>query len=103
MGLQGPVDWVEPDDVSEQAALRSAGITALAVTLGGGVGLALGGGYGLVSGAMVVAGAANAYRAQKWWSSDDPSEKHEAVVSAMMAVVNLGLFGYTAYKAYTSK
>ncbi len=52
---------------------------------------------------MISGAGFNIYRAQKWWGSADPSEKHEAVVSALFGVVGLAAGGYTAFKAYESK
>jgi hypothetical protein len=99
-GMHGQIPGLEPVDASPGAATRSAGITALvaAVTFGGG--LALGGPWGGISGLSFSGAAFNIYRAQKWWGSVNPSEKHEAVVSGLMGVVNLLVGGYAGYQAY---
>jgi len=91
---------IEPTDTSPASAMRSAGFTALFVTLAVGAGIALGGPWGAGSGLLLSGAAANVYRAQKWWGSSDPSEKQEAIVSAVFATFGIGLGGYMAYKAY---
>lgn len=101
--MQGTWDFVEPDDVSSQSALRSAGFTALFATLALGTGIAIGGPWGAGAGVLLAGAAVNGYRAQKWWGSAEPSEKHEAVVSAVFAVFGVGVGGYMAYKAYHAK
>jgi hypothetical protein len=102
-GTDGTWEFIEPEDVSEESALRSAGFTALFATLALGAGIAIGGPWGAGAGVLLAGAAANGYRAQKWWGSHDPSEKHEAVVSAVFAVFGVSLGGYMAYKAYQSK
>jgi len=102
-GLDGEIAFLEPADASPQAALRSAGITALVAAVAFGGGLALGGAWGSISGLAFSGTAFNIYRAQKWWGSPDASEKHEAVVSATFAAIGLAVGGYTAYQAYQSK
>lgn len=101
--MAGEVEWLEPQDASPQAALRSAGITALAAAVMFGGGLALGGPWGGMSGILLSGSGFNVYRAQKWWGSADASEKHEAVVSAFFAAIGLAAGGYAAYKAYDAK
>jgi len=102
-GMGGELQWLEPTDASPQAALRTAGITALAAAVFFGGGLALGGPWGGTSGILLSGTGFNIYRAQKWWGSADPSEKSEAVVSAIFAAIGLAAGGYAAYKAYDSK
>lgn len=102
-GMNGQIDFLEPVDASPAAAMRSAGITALAAAVFFGGGLAFGGPWGGVSGIMFSGSAFNVYRAQKWWGSADASEKHEAVVSAMFAAIGIAAGGYTAYQAYQAK
>lgn len=102
-GMHGQIDFLEPPDASPAAAMRSAGITALVAAVAFGGGLAFGGPWGGVSGIMLSGSAFNVYRAQKWWGSADPSEKHEAVVSAMFAAIGIAAGGYTAYQAYQAK
>jgi hypothetical protein len=102
-GMNGQSEFLEPEDASPQAALRSAGLTALVAAVGFGGGLALGGAWGGISGLALSGSAFNVYRAQKWWGSDDPSEKHEAVVSALFGAIGIAVGGYTAYRAYTGK
>jgi len=100
--MGGELDFFEPDDTSSGAAARSAGLTLLFVAITTGVGYAVRGGLGASSGLLMSAGLANGYRAQKWWGSADPSERHEAVVSGVFCVGEIlgGLFvGYQAYKA----
>jgi hypothetical protein len=99
-GMNGEIAFLEPADASPAAALQSAGITALVAAVAFGAGLALGGPWGSVSGIMFSGSAFNVYRAQKWWGSPNPSEKHEAVVSAMFAAIGIAAGGYTAYQAY---
>lgn len=94
---------LEPTDTSPAAAARSAGFTMLATTGAIGAGIAAGGAWGGVAGGLLTGFATNAYRAQKWWGSNDPSEKHEAVVSGIMALTGLALGGFAAYKAYQSR
>lgn len=101
--VAGEVDFLEPDDTSSSAALQSAGFTALLVAIGIGVGVALGKGWGAGAGLMLTGAAANAYRAQKWLNAEDPTKRHEAVVSATIGVFEVGIGGYLAYKAYKSK
>jgi hypothetical protein len=102
-GMGGEIAFLEPPDASPQAAIRSAGITALVAAVAFGGGLALGGAWGSISGLALSGTAFNVYRAQKWWGSPEPSEKHEAVVSATFAAIGLAVGGYTAYKAYQTK
>jgi hypothetical protein len=101
--MAGKLEFLEPGDTSPQAALRSAGLTALAAAVTFGTGLALGGPWGGISGVAFSASAFNVYRAQKWWGSADASEKHEAVVSAIFGTINIVVGGYTAYRAYQSR
>lgn len=101
--MQGTWDVLEPDDVSHASAMRSAGFTALFATVAVGAGIAIGGPWGAGAGVLLAGAAANGYRAQKWWGSGDPSEKHEAVVSAVFSVFGIGVGGYMAYKAYGAK
>ncbi len=102
-GTDGTWDFIEPDDVSGESAVRSAGFTALFATLALGTGIAIGGPWGAGAGVLLAGAAVNGYRAQKWWGSAEPSEKHEAVVSAVFAVFGVGVGGYMAYKAYHAK
>lgn len=97
--VAGEVDFIEPDSTSSGAAARSAGLTLLFVALSTGVGYALRGGLGASAGLLLSAGIANGYRAQKWFDSPEPSEKHEAVVSTIFAVGEVGVGAYVAYKA----
>jgi hypothetical protein len=96
-------DWYEPDDVSSDAAVRSAGVTALFTTVAVGTGIAIGGAWGAGAGVLLAGAAVNGYRAQKWWSSAEPSEKHEAVVSAVFSAFGIAVGGYMAYKAYQDR
>lgn len=102
-GMDGAWDFIEPDDVSSSSAMRSAGFTALFATVALGVGIAAGGPWGAGAGVLLAGATVNGYRAQKWWGSPEPSEKHEAVVSAVFAAFGVGLGGYMAYKAYGAK
>lgn len=102
-GMDGAWDFIEPDDVSATSAMRSAGFTALFATVALGAGIAIGGPWGAGAGVLLAGATVNGYRAQKWWGSPDPSEKHEAVVSAVFAAFGVGLGGYMAYKAYGAK
>lgn len=99
----GRVDFLEPPDASPNAAIRSAGIASLVAAIAFGGGLALGGAWGGMSGLVLSGSAFNIYRAQKWWGSPDPSEKHEAVVSALFGTIGVAAGGYAAYKAYQAK
>ncbi len=101
--MGGKVEFLEPVDASPEAALRTAGIVSLAAAVAFGAGLALGGGWGAMSGIMLSGSGFNIYRAQKWWGSPEPSEKHEAVVSAIFGAIGLAAGGYSAYKAYQAK
>lgn len=102
-GMSGQLEVLEPVDTSNGAAIRSAGITTLLAALAIGGGLAFGGPWGAVSGYAFSGGLANGYRAQKWWGSPDPSEKHEAVVSAIFAALGLAGGAYAAYQAYQAR
>lgn len=97
--MAGEVDFIEPDSTSPGAAMRSAGFTLLFVALSTGVGYALRGGMGAAAGLLLSGGVANGYRAQKWFDSADPSEKHEAIVSTIFAVGEVGVGAYVAYRA----
>ena len=99
-GMHGPIDFIEPEDTSSGSATRSAGFTLLFVALGSGIGYAWKGGLGAATGLLVAAGLANVYRAQKWFDSPEPSEKHEAIVSALLGAGELGSSLYVGYKAY---
>lgn len=99
--MAGEWEFLEPDDTSNNAAMKSSGFTLLFIALATGAGYAFKGGHGAVSGLLLSAGLANGYRAQKWFNSDDPSEKHEAIVSTIFAAGEIfgGLFvGYQAMK-----
>lgn len=98
--MHGEIDFLEPDNTSAGAATRSAGFTLLLVALTTGIGYAWKGGLGAATGLLVSAGAANIYRAQKWFEASDPSEKHEAIVSSVFAVGELGAGAYVGYQAY---
>lgn len=95
----GEIDFIEPTDTSSGAAMKSAGFTLLFVALTSGIGYAWKGGLGASAGFLGAAGLANAYRAQKNWSSADPSEKHEAMVSAIFAAGELFTAGFVGYHA----
>lgn len=97
--MSGEVDFIEPDSTSPGAAARSAGFTLLFVAVGTGLGYMWKGGLGAAAGLLLTGGVANGYRAQKWFSSADPSEKHEAIVSTIFAVGEVGVGGYIAYRA----
>lgn len=99
----GTIPAIEPTDASPAAAARSAGFTALAATAAIGGGIAAGGAWGGAAGGFLVGALTNAYRTQKWWGSNDPSEKHEAVVSGIMSLVGLGLGGFAGYKAFQAR
>jgi hypothetical protein len=101
--LSGKAGWLEPDDTSAGANVRSAGISVLFLAASFGVGVALGGPWGAAAGVMLAGTVMNSYRAQKWWASADPSERYEAVTSAVFAVGGLAAGGYAAYKAYQGK
>jgi hypothetical protein len=96
-------NWLEPDNSSQSAVMRSAGISALFLAASFGVGVALGGPWGAAAGVLLAGTAMNTYRAQKWWGSQDPSQNYEATSSAVFAVGGLALGGYAAYKAYLTK
>ena len=83
--------------------MRSAGFTALLTTAAVGAGIAFGGPIGAAAGLLLAGAVTNGYRAQKWWGSQVPGEKHEAVVSSVFAAAGLGVGGYMAYKAYQAK
>ena len=100
MPMHGEIDFLEPDNTSGGAATRSAGFTLLFVALSTGIGYAWKGGLGAATGLLLSGGLANLYRAQKWFESGDPSEKHEAVVSSVFAVGELGASAYVGYKAF---
>jgi len=100
--MAGPIEFIEPEDTSSGSALRSSGFTLLFVALSTGVGYAWRGGQGAVSGLLLSAGLANGYRAQKWFGSDDPSEKHESMVSTIFAAGELFGGAYLAYQAAKS-
>ncbi len=102
-GMAGELAFLEPSDASPEAAIRSAGITALAATVIGGGGLALGGAWGALSGLSASGAAFNLYRAQKWWGSSNASEKHEAVVSAIMGSIGAVVAAYTGYRAFKER
>lgn len=98
--MQGEIDFIEPDDASPEAGIRSGGFTVLLVALSAGIGYAWKGGLGAAAGVLLTGSAANMYRAQKWLSSPEPSEKHEAMVSTVFGVAGLGAGGYVGYKAF---
>ena len=93
----------EPMDVSPEGAIRSAGFTTLAAAIAFGGGMAIGGWKGGIAGLLLTGGGFNLYRAQKWWGSPDPSEKHEAVVSSVMGAAGLAGGGFAVYKAVTGR
>lgn len=88
----------EPDDTSMQAALQSAGFTALLVALTTGVGFAWAKGWGAAAGLTIGAGVANGYRAAKYMNAPEPNIRHEAVVSATVGVGELAGAVYFLYK-----
>lgn len=99
--MEGEFAFLEPEDTSSNSAMKSSGFTLLFVALATGAGYAFKGGHGAVAGLLLSAGLANGYRAQKWFSSEDPGEKHEAIVSTVFAAGEIfgGLFvGYQAMK-----
>lgn len=99
----GEIEFLEPMDTSPEAASRSAGFTVLFVALATGVGYAVKGGMGAATGLLLAGAAANGYRAQKWWGSPDPGQKHEAIVSSIFAAGGLAAGGYIGYKAAQEK
>lgn len=98
-GMAGELQFIEPEDTSQGAAVRSAGFTLLFLAISTGIGYAWKGGQGAASGLLLSAAASNGYRAQKWFDSGDPSEKHEAMVSALFAAAEFFGGGYLAYQA----
>lgn len=97
----GELEFLEPEDTSDNSALKSSGFTLLFVAIATGAGYAFKGGHGAIAGLLLSAGLANGYRAQKWFSSEDPGEKHEAIVSTVFAAGEIfgGLYvGYQAMK-----
>jgi len=90
---------IEPIDTSPGAAVQSAGIAAVLVALGFGVGLAASGPLGAVGGVLLMGGLSNGYRAQKWINSQNASEKHEAIVSGVFALAEVLAGGYAIYRA----
>ena len=98
--MAGELEFIEPDDTSSGAAARSAGFTLVFVALATGIGYAVRGGLGAATGLLLSGGVANSYRAQKWWGSPEPSEKHEAIVSAVFAAGELISGAYVGYKAF---
>lgn len=98
--LAGEIDFIEPEDTSSGSATKSAGFTLLFVALSTGIGYAVKGGLGAAAGLLLSAGVANGYRAQKWWSSPEPSEKHESIVSAVFAAGEVFAGIYVGYKAF---
>lgn len=103
MPMAGPIEFLEPPDASPQAAVRSAGITALTSVVAAGAGFAAGGPIGAISGVLISGSAFNLYRGQKWFGSPDPSEKHEAVTSIVMALAGGAAGAFAAYKAYEER
>lgn len=99
----GTIDMIEPEDTSPEAASRSAGFTVLLVALSTGIGYAAKGGLGAATGLLLSGALANGYRAQKWWNSEDPSEKHEAIVSGIFAAGGVVAGGYIGYRAMQEK
>ncbi len=99
----GTLQYIEPEDTSPEAASRSAGFTVLLVALSTGIGYAVKGGLGAATGLLISGALANGYRAQKWWGSPDPSEKHEAIVSGIFAGAGLVAGGYVGYRASQEK
>ncbi|MGP1683469.1 MAG: hypothetical protein ACTS8S_14200 [Giesbergeria sp.] len=98
--MAGEIDFIEPDDTSSGSATKSAGFTLLFVALCTGIGYAIKGGFGAATGLLLSAGVANGYRAQKWWSSPEPSEKHEAIVSSVFGAGEIFAGIYVGYKAF---
>lgn len=101
--LSGKVLAFEPRDVGVNAAARSAGLTLLSAAAGFGIGLAAGGPWGAFAGISFSSAFWNGYRAQKWWDSKNPSERHEAVSGAVMTAVALAAGGYSAYRAVQAR
>lgn len=99
----GEFDFIEPEDTTPEAATRSAGFTLLFVALSTGVGYAAKGGMGAATGLLASGALANGYRAQKWWGSGVPTQKHEAIVSGVFAAGGLAAAGYIGYKAMQEK
>ena len=95
--------WIEPDDTSQEAAGRSAGLTAVFVATSIGVGYALGGWKGATAGLLLSGALTNGYRASKNFGSTLADQKHEAIVSSVFAAAGLGVGGYVAYKAYEGR
>jgi len=98
-GYYESVRGIEPTDTTPEAALRSAGLTAVFVALSAGVGYAVAGWKGMVAGGLISGAVANGYRAQKNFGSNVPDQKHEAVVSGVFAAAGLGLGAFMVYKA----
>ena len=89
----------EPTDTTPEAATRSAGFTLLFVAVSTGIGYAARGGMGAATGLLASGAIANGYRAQKWWGSPVPAQKHEAIVSGIFSAGGLAAAGYVGYKA----
>lgn len=102
-GLGYVAERLEPPDTAPEGAVRSAGIATLGAAVAFGTGVATGGGWGGVAGVMLWGAILNGYRSQKWWGSPDPSEKHEAVVSGVMAALEVAGGLYAGYKAWQAR
>lgn len=101
--MAGKATWLEPDDVSSNANVRSAGLSFLFLVVSCSAGVAIGGPWGAAAGLLLAGTTMNTYRAQKWWASTDPSQRYEAVTSAVFAAGGLAIGGYAAYKAYKAR
>ena len=99
----GEFDFIEPTDTTPEAATRSAGFTLLFVAVATGVGYAAKGGMGAATGLLASGALANGYRAQKWWGSGVPAQKHEAIVSGIFTIGGLAAAGYVGYKSMQEK
>jgi len=97
MAQHGELEFLEPQEVSDSATMRSAGITVVTAAIGGAIGYSIAGSLGALNGILYSGAFFNAYRAQKWWGEKTPDKKHEAVVSGIFALIGIGAAGYLTY------
>lgn len=92
-------------DDAEQASTASgmAGVKLLLAAAGAGAGGLTLGIEGAGAGLLLAGGAANAITSVRRWNSQNEVERRDARISAVLAVVGVGVGGYLGYRALAKR
>lgn len=98
-----PLPAPAPAIESPSVASRRAGLAILLAGASVGAGAYFGGAWGAGSGLFLSGAAMNSLRARRLWTSQDPTDRGEAIKTTVMLVLGVGLGGYLGYRAQQSR